>query len=71
MIPTQRKEAMQISKSNRMKHQSFVLPDIEREAFRYLCSLWKMTPSEALRGMVRILLCGGYDQETIRKESQR
>lgn len=71
MIPTQRKEAMQKSKTKQMKHQSFVLPDIERDAFRYLCSLWKMTPSEALRGMVRILLDGGYDKESIRKESQR
>lgn len=58
MIPTQRKETMQKTKSEKMKHQSFVLPEVEREAFHYLCFRMKLTPSEALRRMVRTFLYG-------------
>lgn len=52
-----------------MRHMSFVLPDEEHEAFRVLCFIFKLTPSEALRAMVRIALGGGYDKTTLHDQA--
>lgn len=52
----------------RMQHISFVLPAKERTAFRHLCVVWNVSPSKALRVMVRIALGGGYRREQIRGE---
>lgn len=52
----------------RMQHISFVLPAEERTAFRHLCVIWNVSPSKALRAMVRIALGGGYRREQIKAE---
>lgn len=52
----------------RMQHISFVLPAEERTAFRHLCVVWNVSPSKALRAMVRIALGGGYRREQISGE---
>lgn len=52
---------MQNNKQEKMKHMSFVLPQEERRAFKYLCLAWELSPSEALRIMVRLALGGHYD----------
>lgn len=62
---------MEKQQSEKMKHMSFVLPKEEREAFRYLCFVWEMTPSEALRSMVRIAIGGGYHEEAIKQGGKR
>ncbi len=62
---------MQHKTTEKMKHMSFVLPDDERESFRHFCFAWKMTPSEALRIMVRIALGGGYTDESVKNGGQR
>lgn len=54
-----------------MKHISFVLPESEREAFRYFCFVSKLTPSEALRSMVRNLLYGSSLGSAIGKEADK
>jgi hypothetical protein len=51
-----------------MQHISFVPPAEERTAFRHLCVIWNVSPSKALRTMVRIALGGGYRREQIRGE---
>ncbi len=51
-----------------MQHISFVLPAEERTAFRHLCVTWNVSPSKALRTMVRIALGGGYRREEIKGE---
>ncbi len=58
------------TKSHRMRHMSFVLPPVEHESFRLLCVCFDLSPSEALRAMVRIALDGGYDKDTLDKLSQ-
>lgn len=61
---------MHSPESKKMRHMSFVLPPVEHEAFRLLCVCCGIKPSEALRAMVRIALCGGYDKDTLDKLSQ-
>ena len=71
IIPTRRKVAMQEKHTDKMRHMSFVLPREEHEAFRLLCFIWDISPSEGLRAMVRIALGGGYQQEKIKKGGSR
>ena len=49
---------MQDPKPQKMRHMSFVLPPLEHEAFRFLCCRLDISPSEALRSMVRVVLSG-------------
>lgn len=50
----------------RMRHVSFLLCHEDRDSFRHLCVIWNISPSEALRAMVRISLGGGYREEQIK-----
>lgn len=62
---------MQDKTTEKMKHMSFVLPKEEHQAFRLLCFMWNLSPSEALRTMVRIALSGEYADETTKNGGQR
>lgn len=50
-----------------MQHISFMLPPEDRTAFRHLCVGWNISPSEALRAMVRLALVGGLREEQIKE----
>ena len=62
---------MQDKTTEKMRHMSFVLPKDEHKAFRHLCFMWNLSPSEALRTMVRIALSGGYADETSKNGGKR